>query len=183
MLLTDERAPVQRTVDLVEDELLRWAKLANRGRTGGNAVWLLASGADQIPTDLDEERDRFLLPGQDADVTLSVRPVRTDELDYLLERVTAVRDGQHGGRLQRLVAGMIGQGPRAAMLHAFYQQARDDALARLYQEGQRPASLKDAHYPAALLDGRLLFGRPGKKGRPVWFSYLADLVELMKILE
>jgi hypothetical protein len=176
---------VQRTVGLVEDELLRWGKQARRegsGNQGGNIVWLLAASADQIPADLDEEREKFLLRGQDQNLCLTLRPFTLEELGYLLERACDLRD-EHKGPLQRLVSAMVVQGPRAAMLHAHYQQARDNSLATAVQAGNRPPSLRTCYYPASPLAARLPFGRKGDDDRAVWFSYLGDLLELVKVLE
>jgi hypothetical protein len=70
------------------------------------------------------------------------------------------------------------------MLHAHYQQARDGRLAAAVQEGVRPPSLENLYFPAAPLPGRPPFGQMiSPFGKPVWFSYLGDLLELVKVLE
>jgi hypothetical protein len=200
VLVCDEKAAVQRTVEFTEEQLLKWAKRASRngqGKLGGNIALVLAMTAEQIPADLDHDRrSRYLLHSARQDLYLTIRPYLAGELAYLLDVLDRLGD-EHLGRLQRLVSALVGQSPQAALLHAIYQWAREKRRAKkpdqtlagiILNPTRRPDSLRHIGYPAARLEDRTPFGEKTANEsiagdvKSVGYCVLGDLMELSKIL-
>ena len=196
MLLTDYKAAVRRTVEVAEEDLLKWAKQAFRESklSEGNAALLLATNQEQIPDDLDTYRKRtYLNKGKPLDLYLTLRPFTAEELAWLLQEADKLR--MQSGPLHRMVASFVQSSPLVAMLHYVYQRGRFEkqtnhwlnALHNRLKTIKRPRSLEGLRYPAAPrshLDNRCPFGlKPEQDERPVWFTPLWDLLELVKVLE
>lgn len=192
MLLTDHKAAVRRTVEVAEEDLLKWAKQAFRESelTEGNVALLLAISQEQIPDDLDAYRKRtYLNRGKMLDLCLTLRPFTAEELTWLLGEAEILRE--QSGSLHRMVAPFVQSSPLVAMLHYVYQRGRFDKQLdhwlKALETSERPPSLQGLRYPAAprsRLDDRCPFGlKPEQDGWLVWFTPLWDLLELVKVLE
>lgn len=190
VLLADHKAPVRRTVEFTESELLKWAKRAFRESNyqQGTAAVLLAVTPEQIPADLEAYRwQMYMREGKFSDLCLTLRPFTAEELDFLLERARHLRDEGHSGPMHRLVSALVTSDPSAGILHYVYQRARlegqgDNWLARLEDEKLLPSSLADLRYPVTEFK-RYPFGLAPKRRRRTYFSPLWDLLELLKVLE
>lgn len=192
ILLTDYKAAVRRTVEVAEEDLMKWAKRAFRESElkEGNVAMLLAMSQEQIPDNLDLYRKRmYLNRGALLDLCLTLRPFTADELAWLVKQAKELRE--QSGPLHRLVAPFVQSGPLVALLHYIYQRGRfddqKDHWLRTLESQERPASLVGLHYPAAprsQLNNRKLFGLESKKDkRLIWITPLWDLLELVKVLE
>lgn len=184
----------------------RGAGQASPGATtsnGGNLVYFLATTAEQIPSDLaDAVQTRYLIKGNQFDLCLSLRPFNQEEWAWLLDIAASLESRK--GALYRLVAAMITSSPAAALLHAVYQLAREGRGGRgdsggrgslirdTFKNGHRPPSLQAWEYPAKALPGRDPLGderlsntsnTTSGSQRTVLLSPLADIVEIMKVLE
>jgi hypothetical protein len=199
-LFVDEKAPVRRTVDFAEKDLMKWAKRAAKERqkdgqkkTEGTVSFLLAVTAEQIPADLKAYRESMFLRGQNSPrLNLTLRPFTAKELKFLLNKAQKLTKKKHGGRLHRLVQAFVQGTPRAAMLHYIYQKAREHQKERA-DEGKMFGVLEQPKecwqeifnafpLPAATIEQRLPFGEAEIEGA-VWSSPLWDLLEIIKILE
>jgi hypothetical protein len=212
ILLSDEKTPVRRAIDFTEEVLMKkWAKGAHRATptsptsvnaSGGNLSFFLAITAEQIPNDPEDAlRSRYLLSGQNFNLCLTLRPYNYEEWAWILDVAQQVQ--QQRGELYRMLGAMVASSPAAALLHAMYQLARAQQRARA-RGGPTPASvtLKTANlppslngwtYPAAQLPNRIPLGivslaglskhGGNNKSLPVWFTPLADIVEILKVFE
>lgn len=127
-LFCDDKAPVRRTVDFAKNELLKWAKRAARyqAQEHGNLAFQLALMAEQIPANLKAYRKQMFLPSNSEQTfCLTMRPFTADELSFLLEKAGALKDARQQGLLQNLVAAFMQSHYRVALLHYYYQKARD----------------------------------------------------------
>lgn len=204
-LVTDEKAPVARSVEFTEHELMGWAKRASKEQklAYGNIAMVYAQTAEAIPSDLKRYRDEVYLLGAGERFRLctTLRPWTAAELRMLLDGAElVVRDG-HLGRLQRLAAAFYGarQGALAGMLYYAYQKGRaardgtegwiQELEARLAAAGghARDETLLVHYQPQKT--ARLLFGLSADAGDAtqtnrvtIWHAPLWDLVELAKLM-
>ncbi|MGQ9533199.1 MAG: hypothetical protein ACUVTQ_10445 [Desulfotomaculales bacterium] len=192
VLVTDEKAPVRRTVDFAEEELLKWAKRAARNaryRHGGTVAFLVVPSVGQIPGDLEAyRRQMYLRRGRTFDLCLTLRPVTAAELDFLLQKAARLQEEGHTGHVERLAAAFVRGKPRVAVLYYLYQKARERKEAAgagftsvLEEASGAPPALGDLAYPTGVLPGRVPFGEEAVPGQKVLFSPLADLAELIKV--
>ncbi len=193
VLVTDEKAAVQRTVRFTEEELLKWAKRAARKagyQHGGTIAFLVVPSADQIPGHLEDYLEKmFFRQGRTLPVCLTLRPVTAAELGFLLEKAARLR--AYYGHVERMAAAFVRGEPRVAVLYYLYQKSRARKTAGgpgftevLEDAAGAPATLEDLRYPAALLRGRLVLGGAVEVPEPgAFFSPLGDLVELVKALQ
>ncbi len=195
-LFADENAPVRRTVDFAELELLKWAKRAFRSKPDeGNVAFLLAMTAEQIPTDLREYRQRMFLRSQRTDrLSLTLRPFTAGELSFLIQKGELLAEG-HGGPLHRLVEAFLQTSPAEAILHYLYQLSREERRAKggqglfdvLNPKGVQPSwesAFNLPHLPAWSVPDRRLFGEVENGDRErILFSPLWDLMEVVKVLD
>ena len=195
ILVADAKAPVRRTVEFAEEQLLKWAKRAFRNNPGkkSNVAMLLALTPEQIPTDLRAYRENmYIRKGSWKDICLTLRPFTAGELESLLEKAEMLlKEGK--GPFQRIVEAFVRFPPLVAMLFYLYQRGRIGR--REAGEGKswieklellRGAPAGFPRFPAAEVE-RLPFGereeKPGEATRKVLFSPLWDVLELIKILE
>jgi len=192
VLVTDEKAPVRRTVDFAEEELLKWAKRAAREaryRYGGTVAFLVVPSVEQIPGDLEAyRRQMYLRRGSTFDLCLTLRPVTAAELGFLLQKAARLQEEGHAGHVERLAAAFLRGEPRVAVLYYVYQKARERKEAAgagftsvLEEASAAPSTLGGLAYPTGLLPGREPFGEEVVPGQEVLFSPLADLAELIKV--
>ena len=183
-LFCDEKAPVRRTVDFAENELLKWAKRAVRRQQKGNVAFLLAVTAEQIPADLEVYRSTMFI--RHGKLCLTLRPFTAEELRFLLDKAIGIIRGHHTGRLHRLVESFIQSPPLVAFLHYIYQKKRERNKGVIHcietpREEWEPL-WQDIPLPASPLR-RPPFGEGDQQGGVRWFSPLWDLLEIVKILE
>jgi len=191
VLVTDEKAPVRRTVDFTEEELLKWAKRAARKaryQHGGTVAFLVVPSVEQIPGDLEAYRRRmYLRRGYTLNVCLTLRPVTAAELGFLLQKAARLQEDGHAGHVERLAAAFVRGGPRVAVLYYAYQKARERKegagfTSVLEEASGAPPTLEGLAYPTGVLPGRAPFGDEAVSSGPgVAFSSLADLAELIKV--
>lgn len=208
-LFCDEKAPVRRTVAFAENELLKWAKRAMRGGSNirpnrdshrGNLAYLLALTAEQIPSELTAYRERMFLPSKGKKLCMTLRPFNSTELSFLLDKVKGLTD-EHRGQLQRLVAPFVQSPPRVAILHYYYQKAREGKQRTGFfrkLEGESQTGLPEEWikafgsfptiptnlFPEGELTRRPFGEDPDEITRQVTLlSPLWDLLEIVKILE
>ncbi|MGB9886312.1 MAG: hypothetical protein ACPLRW_04865 [Moorellales bacterium] len=194
LLITDEKAPVRRTVDFAEEQLLKWAKRAARQadyRHGGTVSFLLAPSADQIPGSLDDYKEQmYRRQGKIYSLCLTLRPLTAAELGFLIRKAEQLRLGGHAGQLERMAEAFLKGQPQVAVLHYLYQKVREQRRQEqmgmtglLEDTADAPPTLAALKYPATPLQQRRVFGEelqsPEEK---VWFTPVADLVELVKTL-
>lgn len=194
VLITDEKAPVRRTVDFTEEQLLKWAKRMARQenyRQGGAIAFLVAPSADQIPGDVEEYKRRmYLRQGKMYSICLTLRPVTAAELRFLIQKAAQLRQRGYAGQVERMAEAFIKGQPRVAVLYYLYQKIRERSqnghlrfTGLLEDTAGLPSTLTGLQYPAALLAGRRPFGEDTPtQEQAVWFSPLGDLAELVKIL-
>ncbi len=194
VLVTDEKAPVRRTLAFAEGELLEWAKAAARNagyRHGGTVAFLVVPSVEQIPGDLEAYRGQmYLRRGSTFDLCLTLRPVTAAELGFLLQKAARLQEEGHAGHVERLAAAFVQGKPRVAVLYYVYQKARERKEAAgagfasvLEEASAAPSTLGGLAYPTGVLPGRVPFGEEAVPGQKVLFSPLADLAELIKVLQ
>jgi hypothetical protein len=159
-LICDDKAPVRRTVDFAEKELLKWAKraAANRLDRRGNLAFHLALTAEQIPAQLKTHLKQVFLCGAAKEVCLTMRPFNADELHFLLEKAAALRERHHEGLLQNLVAAFVQSPYRTALLHYYYQKAREQGNAPDLEAQSFFAQLEGRREAGQAQDWEKLFG-------------------------
>jgi len=182
-LFCDAKAPVRRTVDFAENELLKWAKRASHHQQKGNIAFLLATTAEQIPTDLKTyQTTMFVRHGR---LCLTLRPFTAKEMGFLLDKALCLRE-RHKGVIHRLVEPFIQSVPLVAFLHYIYQKEREKGKGAICLVEERREEWEEIFerfpLPAANLKRRP-FGEEDAGDRIMWFSPLWDLLEMMKILE
>ncbi|GBC92725.1 hypothetical protein HRbin15_01202 [bacterium HR15] len=201
-LISDEKAPVHRTVHFTESELMKSAKKLVKPRGRGVVDFLVAPTAEQIPADMEVYRKthyRRHTVSHEAipalTVSLSLRPLTATELDALLQCAQQIVRQNYLGNLQRLTEPFVNQPLLAAMLHYFYQQTRVDRrdehdqrttlftvlnqLQRaLFESGATPNSAQPL-LPVSEL-ARALTGETANQKH--WFAPLWDLLEIAKTL-
>lgn len=210
-LFCDDKAPVRRTVDFAENELLKWAKRAARhqAQEHGNLAFQLALMAVQIPADLKAYRNQMFLPlSSNQNLCLTMRPFTADEISFLLEKARSLKEARQQGLLQNLVAAFMQSPYRVALLHYYYQKARDkkgffDKLKgptksnppKHWEElfgGFPLVGIKDGEprnlffkWQTAKPPARVPFGeeQDQSSGEVTMLSPLWDLYEIIKILE
>ncbi len=203
-LLCDVKAPVRRTVEFAEEELLKWAKRAARHRqaqagaqTEGTVAFLLTMSADQIPSDLSRYLKQMFWGNQEDSgrypLCLTLRPLTARELRFLLDKAERLRE-RHSGRLHRIVEVFVHSSPLAAFLHYVYQKAREqtrpreEQLCALLEEGEWREVFGDVTpspqpLPTLRLPQRTPLGEPDRGEGEVLFSPLWDLLEMIKAME
>ncbi len=210
MVVTDHRASVRRTVEIAEQDVLRWAKQAckadvRRSAKGGKVAYVLAVSQDQLPQSMEEylgtgnfldasdgvQRDGYFVR-QDGLIRLclTLRPYSAEELSFLLDLATRLK--QAAGPLQRLVSPFVRAAPMAAFLHYAYQKERlvrrgtGEWMVQLAMRGW-PGTGGDGEFPflpVRALGDRLFLGlRRPEQDRINWFTVLWDLLEFTKMLE
>lgn len=210
VLLTDEKTPVLKSVDFTEEELLKWAKQANKTQrlTKGNIASLYAETAESVPSDLARYRSSTYLLGEKGSFQLctTLRPYLATELRALLEIAAYIQKEGNLGQLERLVGAFYGarQSVFSGMLHYVYQKGRQYAqpnggwiaklekriIEEIEKDGAPPQS-------ALLIDYRAPYNSPKTQHPPfglgapqsahatnlsLRFSQLSDLLEMTKIL-
>lgn len=123
----DDKAPVRRTVEFAEDDLLKWAKRAARVKADarGNLAFHLALTAEQIPADLRAYRSEMYFGGGDHELCLTMRPFTADELKFLLGRASKLKAQRLEGPLHNVVGAFVQSAYPMALLHYYYQKARE----------------------------------------------------------
>lgn len=136
-LFCDDKAPVRRTVDFAENELLKWAKRAARRSASqhGKLAFQLALTAEQIPPDLSVYRNEMYLCGNRAKLGLTMRPFTAKEIAFLLKKADKLRTQGKQGLLYNLVAAFLQNSCLTALLHYSYQKAREQGSAPQLPEG------------------------------------------------
>ncbi|RDV83588.1 hypothetical protein [Ammonifex thiophilus] len=187
VLVTDEKAPVFRTLNFTEEELLKWAKRAARERgyeRGGTIAFFLAPSADQIPGDLDDFlRRAFLKPGKVMNLCLTLRPLSAEELGFLIDKARELRS--YSGSLLRLATAFVKGSPKVATLLYLYQKERKrekGLFDELEKREKVPPTLRELMFPTFFSPERKVFGVDEQKEGFYHFSVLVDLAELLKIL-
>lgn len=180
-LFCDDKAPVRRTVDFAENELLKWAKRAARRPSNqhGNLAFQLALMAEQIPADLKAYRNQMFLRGGDKELCLTLRPFTADELSFLLKKAFDLKTERQEGLLQNLVAAFVQSPYPTALLHYYYQNARVQGGAPELAVKSFFAQLEGRTKPgletdwAAMFGGFPLVGIETKKPNNFFFEWRA----------
>ena len=210
VLLTDEKTPVLKSVDFTEDELLKWAKKANKAQklTSGNIATLYAETAENVPSNLARYRASTYLLGEKGSFQLctTMRPYIATELSALLRIAAYIHKAGNLGQLERLVGAFYGarQSAYSGMLHYAYQKGRQygqpnggwiakletQIIKEMEQDNAPPQSALLIDYRAPQSSPKANhppFGLGAARANPesdgsVRFSQLSDLLELTKIL-
>ena len=153
-LFCDDKAPVRRTVNFTEKELLKWAKRATLHQTTayGNLTFQLALTAEHIPADLNSYCDQMYRPSFSRELCLTMRPFTAGEIKFLLEKASKLKDTRQQGVLQNLVAAFMQSSYPAALLHYYYQKAREQRGAQELSEKSFFAQLEGRRKPGESSD-------------------------------
>jgi hypothetical protein len=212
VLVSDEKTPVRKSVDFVEEQLLKkWAKqsIKRTKRASGAIAMLCALSVEGIPAQLESYRDEtYMLGAGGYRICTTLRPYSAGELADLLRAATNLCARGDLGRLLRLAGAFYGarQSALSGLLHYKYQKGRL-ARPRVAQDGASAEreSRRDwlgqleGDLKGLIASGDRLFFPPTTTRRAplglpepragdtsttiTWFSPLWDLVELAKIVD
>ncbi len=185
-LVCDDKTPIQIAVEFSESGLMKWAKKAWRGSEGGGTIALmLADSPEKVPSDLKSYLERmFIKRGRVGEMCMTLRPLRAEELRFLLEKSRRMSI-PHRGRLYRTMQSFLEASPLAAMLYYVYQRGRGGKeFFEELESAERSGSWRKI-FGFRYLPAHKLHRRPfGESDREeAIFCPLWDLVEIMKMLE
>lgn len=202
VLVADSKAPVAKTVEFADGELLGWAKQAvSAGDLAHSTIAMLfAQTAEAVPASLDHyRRETYLLEsGSRFALCTTLRPYSAQTLRQLLAIAERIVEQGWSGRLQRLTQSLYRsrQAVLAGLLHYAYQRERgrergkssawiQDLEAELNETAATQSRAPLIRYGGSDTPAepfRLADWRDGKEEVEVWYSPLWDLVELTKIM-
>ncbi|MGI5926931.1 MAG: hypothetical protein ACOX8A_07105 [Thermacetogeniaceae bacterium] len=192
VLVTDEKAPVWRSVEFVENDLLPSAKRAvkadSNGASMGKVSYVITDSADQIPWDLDEYWNSYIKASDLYPLALTLRPFTALELDYLLKVVRKIKDSKQSAGFRRLAQVFLETTPCTAVLHYLNSKVREKEGRKDVPFDILEGSIKDApqslgrlNYPLSYVKDRYF---PSEEVSHVsWATPLVDLFELLKVTD
>ena len=192
VLVTDEKSPVWRSIEFVENDLLPSAKRAvkadSNGASTGKVSYVITDSADQIPWDLDNYWNSYIKESDLYPLALTLRPFTALELDYFIKVVKKIKDSKQSGGFRGLAQVFLETTPCTAVLHYLNSKVREkegkknvpfDILDGSVKDA--PQSMEGLGYPLAFVKDRYF---PGEKVAHVsWATPLVDLFELLKITD
>lgn len=178
--VSDRKAPIRRLVEHAHEELLKgWAKKERSSDSPGKVAYVLTRTVEQIPGDLVEYRENYLLGREDRQgnrCRLTFRPYTARQLQALLGMAERPDIRNAVGPLQGLVQAVSQATPLQAELHYLYQRARHQGRRDSHQ-GRLLKALEERHW----LQGLELKGLPYSPEPGGYVTPLGDLLEIVKL--